>query len=70
MMDMKTLANLRIDANVALATIGMVSDLFETEADPVTGRLTMGAERFDMYGQVLASIYGQVKQIADTLSKE
>ena len=34
MMDMKTLSNLQIDANMALATIGMVSDLFETEADP------------------------------------
>lgn len=69
MMDMKTLSNLQIDANMALATIGMVSDLFEAEADPATGRLTMGPERFDMYGQVLASIYGQVKQIADTLDK-
>lgn len=70
MMDMKTLSNMRVDANMALATIGMVLDLFETEADPVTGRLTMGAERCDMYGQVLASIYGQVKQIVETLSKE
>lgn len=69
MMDMMTLSNLQVDANMALATIGMVSDLFAAEADPATGRLTMGPERFDMYGQVLASIYSQVKQIADTLDK-
>ena len=69
MMDMETLSNLQIDANMVLATIGMVSDLFGTEADPTSGRLTMCYERYEMYGQVLASIYVQVKQIADTLDK-
>lgn len=69
MMDMMTLSNLQVDANMALATIEMVSDLFGMEADPTSGRLTMCYERYEMYGQVLASIYSQVKQIADTLDK-
>lgn len=58
-----------MNAQMALATAEMLMDMLDMEADPETGELVLGELRRRMYCNVLASIYGQVKQIADTLGE-
>lgn len=67
MVDMKALFNAQVDIRVVSATADMLSDLFGMEADPTSGRLTMCYERYEMYGQVLASICGQLRQLTSDL---
>lgn len=58
-----------LNAKMALSTVNMLSDMFEMEFDDETGELCLGQARLEMYSNVLASIYGQIKQIADALDK-
>lgn len=58
-----------MNAQMALATAEMLMDMLDMETDPETGELVLGVARVRMYCNVLASIYGQIKQIADTLDK-
>lgn len=58
-----------MNAQMALSTAEMLMDMLDMETDPETGELVLGVARVRMYCNVLASIYGQIKQIADTLDK-
>lgn len=59
-----------LNAKMALATVGMLSDMLEMEFDNETGELCLGAARLEMYSNVLVSVYSQIKQIADTLDSK
>lgn len=58
------------NARFALATAEMLLDMLDMEADPETGELVLGEPRRRMYYSVLASVCGQIEEIADTICKE
>ena len=60
----KALFNAEVDLRVALATAEMLSEHFDSEYIPKTERISMDVDRYEMYGQVLASICGQLRSIA------
>lgn len=59
-----------MNAHMALATTEMLMDMLDMEADPETGELVLGELRRRMYYNVLASVCGQIEEIADTICRE
>ncbi len=67
MVDMKALFNAQVDIRVVSATADMLSEHFGSEYNSKENHVSMALERYEMYGQVLASICGQLRQLTSDL---
>lgn len=67
MVDMKALFNAQVDIRVIAATADLLSEHFDIEYDPKESHICLAVERYEMYGQVLASICGQLRQLTADL---
>lgn len=67
MVDMKALFNAQVNIRVVAATADMLSEHFDNEYDSKENHVSLALERYEMYGQVLASICGQLRRLTADL---